>query len=85
MFIILYRSGPIVMRQLLTQCFRGYAAIGAVIAGFTALWALGFIDMSMSIVGYAWVVLGVLLLFPDVRLYTGARSPSEEYYASTDD
>ncbi len=42
------------MRQLLTQSFRGYAAIAAVIAGFTALWALGFIEMSMSIVGYAW-------------------------------
>ncbi|CDK39415.1 putative membrane protein [Halorubrum sp. AJ67] len=36
-------------------------------------------------VGSAWMVLGVLLLFPDVRLYTGTRSPAETYHESVDD
>ena len=35
-------------------------------------------------VGSTWTVLGVLLLFPDVRLYTGTRSPAEIYHESTD-
>lgn len=42
------------MRQLLTQSFRGYAAIAAIVAGFTALWAIGIVEVSISIVGYAW-------------------------------
>jgi hypothetical protein len=44
------------MRKILTQCFRGYAAIAVVAAGFTALWALGVIDVAIPIVGYAWFV-----------------------------
>ena len=42
------------MRQMLTQCFRGYAAIAAVVAGFTALWALGVINVAIPLIGYAW-------------------------------
>jgi hypothetical protein len=42
------------MRQLITQCFRGYAALAAVVAGFTALWALGVINIAVPLVGYAW-------------------------------
>lgn len=42
------------MRELLTRCFRGYAAIAAVVAGFTALWALGVIQVAIPLVGYAW-------------------------------
>lgn len=42
------------MRKALTQCFRGYAAIAVVVAGFTALWALGIVEVSLPIVGYAW-------------------------------
>lgn len=63
----------------------------AVLAVGVVLWALQFgfgVFASWSwamIVGGAWVVLGVLLLFPDVRLYTGARSPAEQYYASSED
>lgn len=44
------------MRELLTQCFRGYAAIGVVAAGFTALWALGIIEVALPLVGYAWFI-----------------------------
>ncbi|MCQ4334413.1 hypothetical protein KM295_13195 [Natronomonas sp. F2-12] len=44
------------MREILTHCFRGYAAIGAVAAGFTALWAIGVIDVTMPLVGYAWFI-----------------------------
>lgn len=42
------------MRQLLTQCFRAYAVIGVLAAGFTALWTLGVIDVAVPFVGYAW-------------------------------
>jgi len=42
------------MRQILTQCFRGYAALAVVVAGFTALWALGVINVAIPLVGYAW-------------------------------
>ncbi|MUW15344.1 hypothetical protein GJ633_12330 [Halorubrum sp. CBA1125] len=42
------------MRQLITQCFRGYCAIAVIIAGFTALWALDVIDVAVPVVGYAW-------------------------------
>lgn len=44
------------MRNLLTQCFRGYAAIGVIAAGFTALWAIGIIDVAIPLVGYAWFI-----------------------------
>ncbi|TKX73719.1 hypothetical protein EXE46_12660 [Halorubrum sp. GN11_10-6_MGM] len=56
-----------------------------------ALWVLQFsfgVFASWGwalIVGSAWTVLGVLLLFPDVRLYTGAQSPAEAYHNATDD
>ncbi len=43
------------MRAILTQCFRGYAAVGALAAGGTAFWALGAIDASMPLVGYGWL------------------------------
>ena len=42
------------MRQLITQCFRGYAALAAVVAGFTALWTLGVINVAVPLIGYAW-------------------------------
>ena len=42
------------MRQLITQLFRGYSALAVIVAGFTALWALGIINVSIPIVGYAW-------------------------------
>lgn len=63
----------------------------AVILVGIALWTLQFAFGVFAgwgwalVVGSAWTVLGVLLLFPDVRLYTGARSPAETYYESTDD
>jgi hypothetical protein len=43
------------MRQLLTQCFRAYAVIDVLAAGFTALWTLGVIDVAVPFVGYAWL------------------------------
>lgn len=42
------------MKQLLTQSFRAYGALAVIVAGFTALWALGVIDVAHPIVGYAW-------------------------------
>lgn len=42
------------MRQLITQCFRGYCALAVIVAGFTALWALGVITVAIPVVGYAW-------------------------------
>jgi hypothetical protein len=43
------------MRKLFTQCFRAYAVIGVLAAGFTALWTLGVIDVAVPFVGYAWL------------------------------
>lgn len=48
------------MRVLLTQCFRGYAAVGALGAVLTALLAFGVVDISLSALGYGW--LGVAAL-----------------------
>lgn len=42
------------MRDILTQCFRGYGVIAAIVAGFTALWALGVINVAIPLIGYAW-------------------------------
>lgn len=56
-----------------------------------ALWLLQFsVGVFASwgwtlLVGSAWMILGLLLLFPDVRLYTGARPPAEAYYESASD
>lgn len=63
--------------------------IGVLAVGM-ALWALQvafgvFASWGWALVfGSAWTVLGVLLLFPDVRLYTGVRSPAEAYHESAD-
>lgn len=62
------------MRETLTQCFRGYAAIAVVAAGFTALWALGVIDVAIPLVGYAW--LGVAAVGTVVAV--GMRTKKEE-------
>lgn len=64
--------------------------VAVLLVGAT-LWALQFsfgVFASWGwalIVGSAWTVLGVLLLFPDVRLYTGARSPAEAYHDAAED
>ncbi|GAB7009644.1 hypothetical protein [Halorubrum trueperi] len=42
------------MKQLVTQCFRGYCALAVIVSGFTALWALGVISVAVPVVGYAW-------------------------------
>lgn len=46
------------MRKVLTQCFRGYAVLSLLAAGFTALWALGVINpiVSLPLVGYVWLI-----------------------------
>jgi len=55
-----------------------------------ALWGLQFTFGVFAswgwalVVGSAWTVLGVLLLFPDVRLYTGAQSSAEMHHQSAD-
>lgn len=44
------------MRTVLTQLFRGYAFVGVLAAGFTALWTIGVIDVSLPLIGYAWFI-----------------------------
>ena len=44
------------MRTVLTQLFRGYAFVGVLAAGFTALWTIGVIDVSLPVIGYAWLI-----------------------------
>lgn len=56
------------MRQVLTQCFRGYAAVAVVVAGFTALWALGIIEIALPIVGYAWFAVAAAGVFVSVGI-----------------
>lgn len=63
------------------------AAFGvAVLAVAVAVWALQFTLGVFDgwgwalVVGSAWTVLGLLLLFSDVRVYLGARSPAERYH-----
>ncbi|MFD1569706.1 hypothetical protein [Halorubrum laminariae] len=63
----------------------------SVLAVAAAVWALQFTVEIFTgwgwalLVGGALTVLGVLLLFPDVRLYTGARSPAERYHRSAEE
>ena len=61
------------------------AAVGTVGIGLWVLQLTVGIFASWGwalLIGSAWMVLGALLLFPDVRVYTGARSPAEAYYAA---
>lgn len=48
------------MRGALTQLFRSYAALAVAVAGFTALWAIGVVDVSMPLVGYAWLAVAAV-------------------------
>jgi hypothetical protein len=66
------------MREILTQCFRGYAAIGVVAAGFTALWALGVVDVAMPLVGYAWFVVAAVGTVVAVGLATKKEEAVEQ-------
>ena len=65
-------------------------AVG-VLAIAAGVWALQFTAGIFTswgwalLVGSALTVLGVLLLFPDVRLYTGAQSPAERYHRSAEE
>lgn len=60
----------------------------AVLAVAVAVWTFQFTHGVFDgwgwalIVGSAWTVLGLLLLFSDVRVYVGARSPAERYHRS---
>lgn len=60
----------------------------AVLAVAVAVWAFQFTLGVFNgwgwalIVGSAWTILGLLLLFSDVRVYVGAKSPAEQYYAT---
>ena len=58
------------MRGILTQCFRGYAAVGVLAAGFTALWALGAVEVSMPLVGYGWLTVAAFGLVVAVGMIT---------------
>jgi hypothetical protein len=58
------------MRTLLTQCFRGYAVVTVLVAGFTALWALGVIEMSLPLVGYAWLIVAAAGTVVTVGMWT---------------
>lgn len=65
------------------------AAVGTVVAVGIVLWLLQFSFAVFTnwgwvlAIGSARTVLGVLLLFPDVRLYTGVQSPAEAYHESS--
>lgn len=48
------------MRTILNQCFRGYAVLGIIAAGFTALWAIGLIEVSIPLIGYAWLAVAAV-------------------------
>ncbi|GAB7009645.1 hypothetical protein [Halorubrum trueperi] len=71
-----------------TEVSVGFGA--GVLAVAAAVWTLQFTVGIFAgwgwalLVGSAWTVLGLLLLFPDVRLYAGVRSPAETYYRSGD-
>ncbi|QKG92078.1 hypothetical protein HPS36_04180 [Halorubrum salinarum] len=60
----------------------------AILAVAVAVWAFQFTLGVFNgwgwalIVGSAWTILGLLLLFSDVRVYVGAQSPAERYYAT---
>ncbi|MDB9252874.1 hypothetical protein [Halorubrum ezzemoulense] len=60
----------------------------AVLAVAVAVWAFQFTLGVFNgwgwalIVGSAWTILGLLLLFSDVRVYVGAQSPAERYHAA---
>jgi hypothetical protein len=60
----------------------------AVLAVAVAVWAFQFTLGVFNgwgwalIVGSAWTILGLLLLFSDVRVYVGAKSPGERYHAT---
>ena len=53
-FMTFYDYYQIHMKQLLTQAFRAYGVIAVIVAAFTALWAVGVIDVALPTVGYAW-------------------------------
>lgn len=59
-----------------------------VLAVAVAVWAFQFMLGVFNgwgwalIVGSAWTIMGLLLLFSDVRVYVGAQSPAERYYAT---
>ncbi|WP_049983879.1 hypothetical protein [Halorubrum sp. BV1] len=71
------------------EASAGFAV--SVLAVAAAVWALQFtVEIFTSwgwalLVGSALTVLGVLLSFPDVRLYVGVRSPAEQYHRTADE
>lgn len=44
------------MGEILTQAYRGYAAISLLVVGFTGLWSLGTFDVSLPVLGYVWLL-----------------------------
>jgi len=60
----------------------GVAVLAVAVAVWALQFALGVFDGWgwALVVGSAWTVLGLLLLFSDVRVYLGARSPAERYH-----
>ena len=80
------------MRQLVTQLFRTYGALAVIVTGFTALWALGVIDVAVPIVGYAWfavaavgtvVAAGMVTRKPEVVEADAATERVEEFEESS--
>ena len=65
------------MRQLITQSFRAYAAIAVIVAGFTALWALGVISVAIPLVGYAWLAVAGLGTIITVGMLTKPKETSQ--------
>jgi len=65
------------MRQLITQSFRAYAAIAVIVAGFTALWALGVISVAVPVIGYAWLAVAGIGTIITVGMLTKPKETIE--------
>jgi hypothetical protein len=48
------------MGKVLTQSFRAYVVISVLAAGFTALWTMGLINVTIPFVGYAWFAVAAI-------------------------
>lgn len=80
------------MKDILTKWFHGYTTIAAIVAGGTALWTTGIIELSVSIIGYAWfavagigsvVAIGMAAKPEDVIEPDAAEARIEEFEDST--
>ncbi len=65
------------MKNILAYCCQGYAVIAVAAAGFTALWALGVIDLAMPLIGYAWFAVAAVGTVVAIGITTNKREALE--------